>query len=127
MPRNTGFDATTTALILNRDGGCCAKCGRHVTHLERGQAWSIHHRAPRARGGAGVKNTWINSAANGVTLCTPCHEGIESTRKHSYDTGWLVRRNGRTLPADIPYLHAIHGYGNALDNGLFERITHGPS
>ena len=125
MSRKTGFAPATEALIIKRDQGCCARCGKPVTHLERGIAWSIHHRCGRGMGGS--KAPWINAASAGAILCgsgtTGCHGEVESDRQLSYDTGWLVRRNGRARPIDVPYLHAIHGYGRALDNGLFERIT----
>lgn len=125
MTRNTGPTPATVELVWERDQGRCARCGKPLRRDERGIAWSIHHR--RARGMGGSRLIWTNLPANLVTLCghatTPgsCHQWVENNRAEAEDAGWLVNRNGRDLPTDIPYLHYIHGYGRALDNGLFER------
>ena len=123
VKRAKGFAPATVALIIDREQGRCARCGRHVTNGTRGIDYSIHHR--RGRGMGGDRSPEANSAAAGVLLCgsgtTGCHGWIESHRSEAMDTGWLVSRNGRDLPTDIPFLHYLHGYGRALDNGLFER------
>lgn len=125
MTRNTGPTPATVELVWERDAGRCARCGKPLRRDDRGQSWSLHHRM--ARGAGGSRSLWVNLPGNLVLLdgsgVTGCHGDIESDRGLSYDTGWLVRRNGNTLPTDIPYIHHLHGFGHALDNGLFERIT----
>lgn len=125
MTRNTGPTVATVQLVWERDRGACARCGLNVRKEDRGTSWSLHHRRPRGMGG--TRHIWVNLPANLAVLCgsgtTGCHGWVEGNRSTAVDAGWLVSGLGRTLPADIPYLHAIHGYGHALDNGLFERIT----
>lgn len=124
MTRNTGFDPHTTALILERDRGCCSRCGKHVTQLERGRDWSIHHRAGRGIGGS--KAEWVNAASAGVILCgsgtTGCHGVVESNRATAREAGWIVSRNGIARPTDIPIYHAIHGMVRLLDDGEVEKV-----
>lgn len=118
--RDTGFPPWVAEVIVERDGGCCARCGLAVTHLERGFAWSIHHRRPRKSGGN--RDAWINETANGVVLCTACHTKIESDRGIAYDTGWLIRM-GIQRPDTTPLVHARFGYVYLDNQGGYERLT----
>lgn len=98
--RDTGPDAKTRILILERDNYCCIRCGRNIA----GRDYSIHHRLPRGQGGS-------NSPQNLMTICgsgtTGCHGWIESRRAISYETGDLVRR--RHDPATVPV--CVHARG----------------
>lgn len=118
--RDTGFPPWVAEVIVERDGGCCARCGLAVSHLQRGFAWSIHHRRPRGRGGA--KDAWINEPANGVVLCQKDHDDVERHRDVAYDTGWLIHR-GIATAESIPLVHAIHGYVYLDNMGGYERLT----
>lgn len=114
--------------IIVRDLGCCARCGRHVAHLERGVAWSVHHRRPRGMGGAGAD--WINRAANGLVLCgsgtTGCHGWVEKHRDRARELGFLVPRG--VLRADeVSIVHAVLGHVLLTDEGGFIPVEEGPS
>lgn len=122
--RDAGFPPTVALAIIERDAGACARCGAPVAHLERGIAWSIHHR--RARGMGGARDAWINEPANGVILCgsgtTGCHGDIEKHRDVAYDTGWLIRR-GIATAETVPLLHHRHGYVHLDNMGGYTRLT----
>jgi 5-methylcytosine-specific restriction protein A len=118
---STGFSPRVVALILQRDGGHCARCDRHVEHGIRGLDWDLHHRMPRGMGG--TRNTWVNEAANGVTLCRECHNYVERNRADATDMGWLISRLGRERPTDKAILHARLGYGLLTDDGGFTPTT----
>lgn len=121
--RDTGFPPTVVLAIVERDRGCCARCGTPVDHLERGVAWSIHHR--RARGMGGARDAWINEPANGAVLCgsgvTGCHGWVEKHRDVAYETGWLIRR-GIATAETVPLVHALHGYVLLNNMGGYERL-----
>ncbi|ALJ22084.1 HNH endonuclease [Microbacterium sp. No. 7] len=109
MTTKTGFDATTSALILERDGGRCFWCRNWVASGLRGVDYSLHHRCPRGSGGVGKRDTWTNKASNGLTLCgsgvTGCHGWVESKRGLALDLGLLVSRVAATVnPARRPAL-----------------------
>ena len=82
-------------LVLARDEWSCLRCGRDISY----DAYSIHHRKGRSGPNA-------DCPSNLVTLCgtgtTGCHGYIESHRAESYDQGWLVRRLGADVPAEVP-------------------------
>jgi hypothetical protein len=69
-------------LILDRDMGRCAWCGRPF-----GDALNIHHRVLRSQGG-------IGSPANGISLCgsgtTGCHGDAHHNRRWAEETGLIV-------------------------------------
>lgn len=98
--RNTGPDRDTVHLVIDRDQGCCVKCGGPVTG-ERGWGWSVQHRQARQAGGC--KQPYINQPSNLLLVCgsgtTGCHGWIEHNRTESEVNGWIVRR-GVTLPAE---------------------------
>src|SRR5258708_13433439 len=65
-PRETGPDRETRLLVLERDGGGCACCGRSVI----GQQYALQQRrARRSRG--------VNSPSNLVVLCGGCQLAAE--------------------------------------------------
>lgn len=109
MSRETGFLPTVVDLIWRRDRGCCARCGRGLVFERRGVDWAIHHRCPRGAGGVGKRAAWVNGAANGVVLCTGCHEWVESNRKLARADGWLLSRLGVDRASDVAIPHALHG------------------
>lgn len=69
-----------------RSRGICECCGKR-------RACEWHHRRNRSQGGE-----W--SLANGVDLCTQCHQWIGEHPAESYRLGWLVP-NG-VKPEDWP-------------------------
>lgn len=107
--KNTGPDVATVALVVERDRGCCARCGRHVASGVRGRDWSVQHR--RARGAGGTRRVDTNSPAALILLCgsasTGCHGHAESHRAEAREFGWAVRQSDD--PAVMPVLHAVHG------------------
>lgn len=107
--KNTGPDAATVALVVERDRGCCARCGQHVAGGVRGLDFSIQHR--RARGAGGTRREDTNSPAALILLCgsatTGCHLHVESHRVEAREFGWAVRQSDD--PASMPVLHAVHG------------------
>lgn len=113
----SGFAKPVEALIIERDQGCCVRCGRHVVHLERGRAWSIHHRRPRGAGGTSL--SWVNRAANGVVLCgsgtTGCHGWVERERTKAFDAGFLVSKFGPAMATTTRLKHHLYGWV-LLDN-----------
>lgn len=114
MTRPKGFSDATVALIVERDRGLCAWCGKAVQG-ERGRDWSIHHRRPRASGGTSLD--WVNGAANGVTLHQTCHEDVESHRTRALALGFLIRANGRATAVDLPIEHKVHGPRHLTNDG----------
>ena len=78
----------TRALVLQRDGHRCARCGRSVLDFPA----SVHHRVPRRMGG--TRDPRIDDPRNLVLLCgsgaTGCHGDIESHRTTARFEGWLL-------------------------------------
>lgn len=118
MTRPKGFPPAVVTLIWDRDNGLCGWCGKPV-HGERGLAWSIHHRRPRASGGTSLE--WVNMAANGVILhgngTQGCHAEVESNRARALGLGFLILTNGRGAAVDIPIRHAVHGTAHLTNDG----------
>lgn len=83
---SSGIPAKVRAIVQERDGGLCRRCGR--------PGESVHHRTPRGMGGS--KDPAINSPANLIVLCghgtTGCHGHVESHRSDAYLSGFLVHR-----------------------------------
>ncbi len=119
----TGFPSAVATMVLVRDQGCCAYCGRHVSGL-RGREWSIHHRKPRGMGGSG--SPVVSSAANGVVLCgngtMSCHGAVEKKREAAKLLGFLIPTNSIIDPVDVPIRHAIHGWVLLRNDGTFTQI-----
>lgn len=103
--RDTGPDAATRRLVLDRAAGACELCGRL---LHDGTRWlgdhSHHHRRPRGMGGS--RDAATNTAANLLLLCgsgtTGCHGTVESDRTAALEHGWLVAQGQD--PATTPVL-----------------------
>jgi len=121
--RETGFPAAVVDLIWDRDKGSCARCGRGLARYRRGSDWAIHHRRPRGIGGSGKRSPWVNLPANGVCLCTGCHEWVEANRRDAIAAGWLVSALGTARPTDIPVAHALHGFVRLDDAGDWELVA----
>lgn len=77
--------------IYERDMHTCRRCYRVGLPLQ------IHHRCPRRMGGS--SDPRINDPRNLVSLCTSCHDWIESHRDLARDQGWLLR--------DLDHLEAM--------------------
>lgn len=105
--------------VYERDGHCCARCGR--TGDDSGRA-SLHHR--RARGAGGDKLGVSARMSNLVVLCgsgtTGCHGLIEGNRAESEEDGWIVRR-GVTDPANVPVLWRGE-WSLLLDDGTVQAV-----
>lgn len=94
----TGPDRATVALVLERDGWSCTRCGG-PTSGERGRGWSIQHRRPRGMGG--TRRVDANSPANLLTVCgsgtTGCHGVMETDRHVALEHGWLIPQTADPL------------------------------
>lgn len=86
------FSPATRRLILDRDEGRCAWCGRPW-----GDALNIHHRMLRSQGGLGVPE-------NGIALCgsgtTGCHGAAHREVAWAREAGLIVP--SWASPADVP-------------------------
>ena len=115
--------------VIARDLGCCVRCGKHVAHLERGFAWSIHHRRPRGKGGTSL--AWVGAAANLIVLCgsgtTGCHGWIESHRADARADGHLVPLNGIVRADEVAVRHAGLGLVLLTDEGGWRPVEEGPT
>ncbi len=85
-PRDTGPDRRTRALVLERDGYQCARCGRPAGPGTG--PYSLQHRKARGVGGD-------NSPANLLLLCgsatTLCHGHVEArTDPHDLAAGYRL-------------------------------------
>jgi 5-methylcytosine-specific restriction protein A len=95
--RSTKTDPSkrVVALVFDRDGGCCIRCGRAVRLEGRGEEWSVQHR--RARGAGGDVRPETNLPANLVILCGSatsaggCHFWAESQRDEARLAGLSMR------------------------------------
>lgn len=100
MARLTGFSPLVRKQIQDRAGrdgftSRCEKCGWWISDNQ------IHHRRPRGAGGSRRLDT--NLASNGVNLCPPCHDDIESNRSEASDKGWLISQHRKGItPREIP-------------------------
>ena len=96
------FSPIARALILDREGGACFRCGLRVvwwpTDDHRSpdviSAYSIHHRRPRGMGGSSLEAS--GHPSNGLTLCgsgtTGCHGWVESHRRQALADGYLLEQ-----------------------------------
>lgn len=94
MTRQT-IPATVAALVLERDGGRCVRCGRHVGEGERGRDYSIHHR--RIKGMGGDKRPSTDRPDNLIVLCgdgvSSCHGYVHLDNRADADAhGWIIPR-----------------------------------
>ncbi|QXW04037.1 hypothetical protein [Rhodococcus globerulus] len=118
--RDTGFPDAVKKLIHDRSGRRCEV--RQACHGDA--AVQIHHRRPRGAGGSSL--AWVNQAANGLDVCSPCHTFIESAREYSEAHGWLVSMNKKLRPNEVPVL-LVHDLEPLLlsDDGTWSRSTKG--
>lgn len=93
--RRTGPTDAVKAIVHDRDGGACVRCGTR-DHL------TIHHRVNRGMGGA--REAWINQAHNLLLVCTVCNGWFEDNPRESYERGWKVRRP--QLPTEVLVMYA---------------------
>ena len=108
--RDTGPSRKVRAIVMAREGNCCAACGISVT----GRAYSVQHRV--ARGMGGTSDPAANSPERLVLLCgsatTPgsCHALCESRDEHMHGRGfWLWSWED---PTSVPVMLASeHGSG----------------
>jgi 5-methylcytosine-specific restriction enzyme A len=107
--KKTGPKLATVVIVWARAGGVCERCGCRSPE-------QCHHRKPRGAGGS--SDPAINQPPNLLALCSPCHVEVESDREGSYANGWLVRY--RHVSAEVPVLHAAHGWVRLTEDGGFE-------
>jgi hypothetical protein len=81
----TGFSAKVRSMVIEREGGRCAVCGKVI--LGGGH---IHHRLPRGQGGDDSPVT--NGVANGLHICPADHDKIETNRAWARVFGYLIPR-----------------------------------
>ena len=91
------FSDSTKALVRQRTGMVCDRCGIRVMHPH------YHHRRPRGMGGSAERTTGM--ASNALLLHPACHEWIEKNRAESASRGWIVR--SWEQPQDVACF--IHG------------------
>jgi len=94
--------------VKTRSGLRCERCGKDL----KWGGGQVHHRKPRRMGGSA--DPAINSTANLVHLCEPCHRQVESDRWQAYDDGWLVKTGED--PAAVPML-THEGWRYLADDG----------
>jgi 5-methylcytosine-specific restriction protein A len=112
-PADPGPTVAVRQAVLTRAGLRCERCG---TSVEQGPR-QVHHRKPRGMGGS--TEAGINSPANLLLLCPSCHVAVESSRKASFEQGWLVHRDHD--PARVPVWIARRGF--VLLNSVGDYIT----
>ncbi|MFF9901297.1 HNH endonuclease [Streptomyces longispororuber] len=100
--RRTGPTDVVKAIVYERDGGACVRCGTR-------ERLTFHHRVNRGMGGA--REEWINQAHNLLLVCTVCNGWFEDHPRESYEAGWKVRRP--QLPNEVQVVYA-DGRGYAL-------------
>jgi 5-methylcytosine-specific restriction enzyme A len=121
IPRDTGPDDKTRALVLGRDHGQCVRCGAMETTWNPLQ---VHHRLPRKAGGRGPKGTAVvNSPSNLLTLCRACHEEAETERAWAYERGYLVREGAESWR--VPVDHFYNGWVVAMPGGSWDNPPQG--
>ena len=79
----TGFSTATRAVIREREGGCCARCGASLL-IDGGH---LHHRRPRKMGGSHRDDTRVSAALH---LCGLCHTLVEANREWARVFGYLI-------------------------------------
>lgn len=125
MKAAAGVTATVLETVITRDQHSCVRCGRPVTHLTRGVAWSIHHRRPRGSGGTSL--AWVNQPANLIVLCgsgvTGCHGWVEKNRKQCLWDGFLISRIGVQDSMNTQLQHALYGRVLLDNDGGWEAAT----
>lgn len=116
--RDTGPGRATRDLVMERDGFCCAFCGRQLLTGPR----SLQHRQARGMGGRPAGDA--NRPPNLLLLCgsatTPggCHSWAESRAEEARVAGlWVPSWEN---PADVPVLHAAYGPVLLTDDGSVE-------
>jgi hypothetical protein len=121
--RDTGPDAETVALVFERDGGYCTRCGLGLTSDGRGDCWSVHHRVLRAQG---VDNT----PPNLIVLCGGasvhgCHQIVHSRpAQYRREGGWILRSTD--VPDRYPVVHSRLGFVFlTTDGGCAGQLTDG--
>lgn len=102
MPRNTGPSRDVKAVVAERDGWACARCGRTI---DPWPGLQFHHRVRRGMGGS--TDPRMNYPSNLVLLDSGCHSEVESRRDQAYKDGWLAHWSMN--PANVPVQHAKHG------------------
>lgn len=89
-------------MVLERDRGCCIRCGTELSG-ERGYGWSIHHR--RGRDGRPDSHTPQNLiAVCGGDNMAGCHGRIHSYRSIAQANGWWLSRIAGTDPLTVAVL-----------------------
>ncbi len=112
--RRTGPTEVVRAIVHDRDGGACVRCGS--THN-----LTIHHRVNRGMGGA--REPWINQPHNLLLVCTVCNGWFEDHPRESYAQGWKVRRP--QLPGEVEVRYRDTGLWRLDPDGSRRTIVEG--
>ena len=107
-PTDTGPDARTRKIILERDGWTCVRCGKPCGP---GVApYSLQHRVARGVGGG---NDLFNLILLDGSALTECHGEVES-RKYPADLTRGYRLESWQNPAIEPVAYFDQDYGHVL-------------
>jgi hypothetical protein len=107
-PKNAG-EQRARKLVAERSGGMCEKCGCSPAH-----GW--HHRKNRSQGGPWCPSNGLHLCGDGTRLC---HGWVTHYPLKAHDEGgWVVW--SFEDPAEVPVLHAIHGWVRLTDDGGFQ-------
>lgn len=107
--RATGFTAAQMRALRERDGNVCAWTGQESDRLVP------QHRSNRGMGGSRAKNR----LSNAVLLDSLINGSIESDPAMQAEAKRRgIKVSGFADPAQVPILHAVHGWCRLDDDGL---------
>lgn len=111
--------ARSKQLVRARDQMRCFIC-EHSVAWEPGE---VHHRIGRGMGG--TSRPVVNSPANLILLCRPCHAGITAERSPDAERlGYVIRRRTGVDPAAVPtYSRRYQGWVLLTEDGGIEHLT----
>jgi hypothetical protein len=104
--RDTGPSPKVRALVLDRDGFLCVRCG--ISAMDRPR--SIHHRVRRGQGGRHVPENLITLCGDGLA---GCHGWVHRNIAESRASGWLLLGTDNPLTEGVMYA-SEHGSGVTL-------------
>lgn len=101
--RRTNAPTPVERLAIERDMGCCIRCGVTVVHGERGVDWSLQHRSNRGMGGS--QRAGVNTVPNLVVLCGSavdgCHGHVELHNIEAMEQGWSISKFANPLTEPV--------------------------
>ncbi len=110
--RTSPEERRARAVVTERSGGVCEGCS-----AARATDWS--HRVAEGQGGP-------YCPSNGMHLCRACHAWLHANPTAARDErGWRLLSTDE--PAEVPVLHAVHGWVLLTDDGCFVPTDRRPS